>query len=213
MYKINQKCDADADSDARASRIALLLYKYNIRAKNLVGGSYGRRYVCYVRKGENYGDKFKFMKHDASASVLWHGLVCRLEVKERFESLTKVNTNYYINHFWRKMLHDFFLRVLMSWHLAKHLKRHLYFSKIYRQTSLPLMRECQSHQMPPRWFWYMRCANTGSTEAKNKHACRSLKNEWHKFDQETINKTLKSWPKRCRLIYYCKGSHIKQLLQ
>ena len=30
--KLNQKCDADAD--ARVSRIALLLYKYNSRAKN-----------------------------------------------------------------------------------------------------------------------------------------------------------------------------------
>jgi hypothetical protein len=42
---------------------------------------------------------------------------------------------------------------------------------------------------------------------------RALKDEWHKFDQETINKTLKSWPKRCRMIYNCHGSHIINLLQ
>ena len=34
--KLNQNCDADADTDAdaRVSRIALLLYKYNCRARN-----------------------------------------------------------------------------------------------------------------------------------------------------------------------------------
>ena len=32
-----------------------------------LGGSYGRRRVCYVRMGENVGDKLKFVKRDAFA--------------------------------------------------------------------------------------------------------------------------------------------------
>jgi hypothetical protein len=42
---------------------------------------------------------------------------------------------------------------------------------------------------------------------------RALKNEWRKLDQEIINKTFKSWPKRCRIIYNCHRSHIEHLLQ
>ena len=42
---------------------------------------------------------------------------------------------------------------------------------------------------------------------------RALMDEWRKLDQETINKTLASWPKRCRMIYYCHGSQIEHLLQ
>ena len=32
-----------------------------------LGGSYGRRRVCYARMGENVGDKLKFVKRDAFA--------------------------------------------------------------------------------------------------------------------------------------------------
>ena len=42
---------------------------------------------------------------------------------------------------------------------------------------------------------------------------KALKDEWIKLDQNIINKTLESWPKRCRLIYACHGSHIEHLLQ
>ena len=42
---------------------------------------------------------------------------------------------------------------------------------------------------------------------------RALKDEWNKLDQKTINKTLESWPNRCKLIYRCHGSHIEHLIQ
>ena len=41
---------------------------------------------------------------------------------------------------------------------------------------------------------------------------RALKDEWNKLHQKTINKTLESWPKRCKLIYRCHGSHIEHLI-
>ena len=37
---------------------------------------------------------------------------------------------------------------------------------------------------------------------------RALTDEWRKLDLETIYKTLASWSKRCRMIYYC---HISQI--
>ena len=42
---------------------------------------------------------------------------------------------------------------------------------------------------------------------------KALKDEWGKLDQIIINKTLESWPKRCRLIYACHENHIENLLQ
>lgn len=42
---------------------------------------------------------------------------------------------------------------------------------------------------------------------------RALKDEWKKLEPTVINKTLQSWPKRCRLIYNMHGSHIEHLLQ
>ncbi|KAH3834740.1 hypothetical protein DPMN_108075 [Dreissena polymorpha] len=37
---------------------------------------------------------------------------------------------------------------------------------------------------------------------------RAPKDELRKLEQTTINKTLKSWPKRCRITRNCHGSHI-----
>ena len=42
---------------------------------------------------------------------------------------------------------------------------------------------------------------------------RALKDEWNKLEQSYINKTLASWPKRFRMVYYCHGSQIEHLLQ
>ena len=36
---------------------------------------------------------------------------------------------------------------------------------------------------------------------------KALKDEWNKQDPSCINKTLESWPRRCRMMYYCHGSH------
>jgi hypothetical protein len=42
---------------------------------------------------------------------------------------------------------------------------------------------------------------------------KALKQEWQKLEQSTINKTLASWPRRCRMIYYAHSSQIEHLLQ
>ena len=42
---------------------------------------------------------------------------------------------------------------------------------------------------------------------------RALRDKWRKLEQLVINKTLESWPKRCRLIYNLHGSQIEHLLQ
>jgi len=41
----------------------------------------------------------------------------------------------------------------------------------------------------------------------------AVKQEWENLEQDVINHALKSWLKRCRLIYYAHGSHIEHLLQ
>ncbi|KAH3843685.1 hypothetical protein DPMN_117212 [Dreissena polymorpha] len=51
-----------------------------------LGGNYGRRRVCYVRMGENVGDKLEFVKRDAFARgfMAWAAVSsrCRSEIKE-----------------------------------------------------------------------------------------------------------------------------------
>ena len=65
-----------------------------------LGGSYERRIVCYVRMGENVGDKLKFVKRDAFA----RGFMACAALSSRGKSViriipkgTKVNSEYYIN--------------------------------------------------------------------------------------------------------------------
>ena len=41
----------------------------------------------------------------------------------------------------------------------------------------------------------------------------AIKVEWENLEQDVIDNALKSWAKRCRLIYYAHGSHIEHLLQ
>ena len=41
----------------------------------------------------------------------------------------------------------------------------------------------------------------------------AIKVEWENLEQDIIDNALKSWAKRCRLIYYAHGSHIEHLLQ
>ncbi|KAH3874903.1 hypothetical protein DPMN_038160 [Dreissena polymorpha] len=44
-----------------------------------LGGSYGRRKVCYMRKGETVSDKLKFVKLDSFAKgfMAWAGVFYR----------------------------------------------------------------------------------------------------------------------------------------
>jgi hypothetical protein len=83
-----------------------------------LGGSYGRRKVCYIRKGDNLGEKLKFVKRDAFASgfMAWAGVSSRGKTEIRIiDKDTKVNfstiSTKFSSHFWRKMfLKDVFLK-------------------------------------------------------------------------------------------------------
>ena len=41
----------------------------------------------------------------------------------------------------------------------------------------------------------------------------AIKVKWENVEQDIIDNALKSWAKRCRLIYYAHGSHIEHRLQ
>jgi hypothetical protein len=42
---------------------------------------------------------------------------------------------------------------------------------------------------------------------------KAIKEEWEKLEQDVIDRALREWAKRCRLIHYAHGSHIEHLLQ
>lgn len=64
-----------------------------------LGGSYGRRKVCYIRQGENLGDNLKFVQCDAFASsfMAWAGVsfIRKTEIR-LINKRTKVNSEFYI---------------------------------------------------------------------------------------------------------------------
>jgi hypothetical protein len=79
-----------------------------------LGGSYGRRKVCYIRKGDNLGEKLKFVKRNAFASgfMAWAGVPSRGKTEIRIiDKGRKVNSVNYINKVlnpFLKMFQDFF---------------------------------------------------------------------------------------------------------
>jgi hypothetical protein len=65
-----------------------------------LGGSYGRRKVCYIRDGDNFGEKLKFVKRDAFANgfMAWTGVSPRGKTEIRIIQLRyKGDSEYYIN--------------------------------------------------------------------------------------------------------------------
>ncbi|KAH3785862.1 hypothetical protein DPMN_163957 [Dreissena polymorpha] len=65
-----------------------------------LGGSYGRRKVCFMRKGETVSDKLKFVKRDSFAKgfMAWDGVSDSGKTGIRLINKgTKVNINFYIN--------------------------------------------------------------------------------------------------------------------
>ena len=66
-----------------------------------LGGSYGRRKVCYVRKGYDDRHKLKFVKRDAFAAgfMAWAGVCYNVKTEIRIiPKGTKVNSEYYIKN-------------------------------------------------------------------------------------------------------------------
>ena len=78
---------------------------------------------------------------------------------------------------------------------------------------LYLMSGWQSHLIPAPMDYKIWVILKWKLQKGNINTIRGLKKvlmeDWQRLDQTVINKTLQSWPKQCRMIYYCNGSHIQ----
>ena len=68
------------------------------------------------------------------------------------------------------------------------------------------------HQWIIQYGVYER-TSTKAQSVNTERTKNAIKVEWENLEQDIIDNALKSWPKRCRLIYYVQGSHIEHLLQ
>ena len=74
-----------------------------------LGGSYGRRRVCYIRKGHNDPSKLKFVKRDSFAPgfMAWGGV--SFHGKTEIWIIPKGVRNFILTKFWNhslKMMHQ-----------------------------------------------------------------------------------------------------------
>lgn len=196
-----------------------------------LGGSYGRRKVCYVRKGAVAGDNLKFVKRDAFAAgfMAWAAVCFNGKTAIRIiDKGTKVNADFYIRNVLRPFLdkdvprlfpgdtkrHMVFHQDSASSHTAKATLNYLKSRGIKFITPEEWMPKSPDAAPMDYGIWgVLKRKLQKRTINSLRGLKKALKQEWAKLDQNLIIKTLQSWPKRCRMIYYCHGSHIEHLLQ
>ena len=196
-----------------------------------LGGSYGRRRVCYIRKGHNGPSKLKFVKREsfapgfmAWAEVSFHG---KNEIRI-IPKVVKVNSQFYID----KVLKPFIKHDAPRMFPGDQIKDMVFhqdsaLSHTSKQTLAYMRIQNMNFVTPQEWMPKspdaapMNVAIWGilkrSLHKRKIYTLaglkRALRGEWRKLEQHVINKTLESWPKRCRLIYNLHGSQIEHLLQ
>ena len=91
-----------------------------------LGGSYGRRRVCYVQQPHFDWDKLKYMKRYSFAPgfVTWAGVCSRGKTKLRiFDKGVKVDSKYYVRHVLTPFLDEDVLR-LFPWVVSRDMVFH-----------------------------------------------------------------------------------------
>ena len=174
-----------------------------------LGGSYGRRRVCYLRKGEKPSDKLKYVKRVAFASgfMAWAGVSFRGKTDIRIiDKGTEVNSKIYIKNVLKPFLDKDVPRLFpcgseeMVFHqdgASRHTSKETLQYLRNRNVNFIKPEEWmpQSPDAAPVDFgiWgilkrRLQKRNINSLLGLEK----ALKDEWQKLDQETINKTLAS---------------------
>lgn len=196
-----------------------------------MGGSYGRRRVCYVRKGHDDPSKLKFVKRDAFAPgfMAWAGVSFHGKTEIRIiPKGVKVNSQYYID----KVLKPFISKDAPRMFPGDTIKDMVFHqdsasSHTSKQTLTYMRQQNINFVTPNEWMpkspdaapmdfgiWGILKRRLQKRKLYTLAGLkRALHNEWKKLEQSVINKTLESWPKRCRLIYNLHGSQIEHLLQ
>ena len=162
--------------------------------------------------------------------VLWCGLVLVITKKTSLRIINKgvkVNSDYYIGHVLKTFIEKDVPRLFPGRAREMVFHQDSASSHTARKTLDFLQKRRVQYITPPEWMPKSPdCARMDyGIWGILKHRLqkrfiytlnglkRAPKDEWNKLEQSCINKTLASWPKRCRMVYYCHGSQIEHLLQ
>ena len=222
---------------ARAWRLYLRLnngkwknYVTTDEAMFYMGGSYGRRKVYYIRGNQYDRQKVKFVKRDAFAPgfMVWAGVSFYGKTSLRFINKgVKVNSDYYINSVLKTFLNKDVPRLFNGHENDMVFHQDSASSHTSKKTIEFLKKRKVSYITPSEWMpkspdcapmdygiWGILKRRLQKRKIYTLSGLkRAVKDEWKKLEQSYINKTLSSWAKRCRMVYYCHGSQIEHLLQ
>lgn len=196
-----------------------------------LGGSYGRRRVCYVRQPHFDWDKLKYVKRDSFAPgfMAWAGVCSRGKTKLKIiDKGVKVDSKYYVRRVLTPFLDQDVPRLFpgaasrdMVFHqdsAASHTaKNTLEFLKERNVNYIsPDEWMPKSPDAAPMDFGIWGILKRRLQKRKIRSLLglkRALLDEWNKLEQPLINRVLCSWPKRCKLIHRCHGLQIEHLLK
>ena len=196
-----------------------------------LGGSYGRRRVCYTSKGHNHPSKLKFVKSDSYAPGFMALAGVRCHSKTEIWVIpkgVKVNLQFYID----KVLKPFIKHDAPRLFPGDQIKDMLFHqdsasSYMSKQTLAYIRKQNMNFVTPQEWMpksadaALMDFAIWGILKRRLQKRKiytlaglkRALRDKWRKLEQHVIYKKLESWPKQCSPIYSLHGSQIKRLLQ
>lgn len=195
-----------------------------------MGGSYDRRPVCYVRANETDLNKLKFVKRDAVAPgfMVWAGVSYYGKTSLFFINKgVKVNAKYYIHKVLKSFLKKDVPRLFPGRENDMVFHQESACSHTAKMTINFLIKCKMNYITPAEWMpkspdaapmdfgiWGILKRRLQKRKIYTMSGLKkALKDEWSKLEQSCINRTLESWPKRCRMIYFCHGSQIEHLLQ
>ena len=195
-----------------------------------MGGSYGRRRVCYIRSNETDMQKLMFVKRDSFAPgfMVWAGVSYYRKPSLRIINKGEnVNADYYIGHVLKPFIEKDVPRLFpgrereivfhqdsASSHTARKTLDFLQKRRVQYITLSEWMPKSPGCAQMDYGIWGIPKRRLQKRSINTLNGLkRALKDEWNKLEQSYINKTLASWPKCCRMVYYCHGSQIEHLLQ
>ena len=175
-----------------------------------LGGSYGRRKVCYIRKGEEVGDKLKFVKRDSFARwfMAQAGVSSRGKTEIRIiDKGAKVNSKFYINKVLKPFLDKDVPKLFPEGQNAMIFHQDSASSHTSKDTLDFLRKRKVKFITPEEWMpkspdaapmdfgiWGVLKRRLQKRQINTLIGLKkkAVKDEWRKLEQTTIDKTLKS---------------------
>ena len=194
-------------------------------------GSQGVREIYYVRSNEVPEEVKKIQENDSHpvAIMVWAGVSAHGKTQLRFiDQGAKIASKYYIDHIIKPFIKNDLLRLFPS---NKSKEMILYQDSAPGHTAKFTLAYLKEHKIqvitPEEWLpkspdaapmdysiWGILKKRVRQHKVSTFNGLKNaIKQEWENLEQDVIDRALENWSKRCRFIYYARGSHIEHLLQ